>query len=245
MSISVAEDQAVDPEATAPDADADAGPAAPVAEPEPDVEDYEPQTGPLPEDMLPRAKAVSKVPRKKRTGGSYSKRPIVRNVKKADNGKKKVELTMDDLSPIQRSVLGTIATLAGIPEQAVVSSVATDANLRHIEMILPADTDTKVLLFATSPGAEEGAAPTVRLATEPGARLSGNCVFCVRTTKRQITVNNVAAELNFALLPIEDTPSGLLKGLHRLMDRTLVPMVQANSKWGKMKAGDASKEVSH
>ena len=230
-----------DPEAAAAPSDADA--AAAVAEPEPEVEDtYEPQTGPLPEDKLPRAKAVSKVPRKTRTGGSYSKRPIVRNVKKADDGKKKVELTMDDLSPIQRYVLGTVATLAGIPEQVVVSSVATDANLKHIEMILPADTATKVLLFATSPGVGEGAAPIVRLATDSGARLSGDCVFCVRTTKRQITVSNIAAELNFALLPIEDTPSGLLKGLHRLMDRTLMPMVQANSKWGKMKAGDASKE---
>lgn len=84
-------------------------------DPGPDVDEYEAQAGPLPDDTLARDKAESKVQRRTRKAGG-PKAAILRNVKKTA-GEEKSSVARADLTPTQRFVATTVGQIAGIKDE--------------------------------------------------------------------------------------------------------------------------------
>lgn len=52
----------------------------------------------------------------------------------------------------------------------------------------------------------------------------------------------MADEIFFGSLPLDGTPSGLIKAFSFVLQKSLRPMIRGNGNWGKMVAEDASKD---
>lgn len=147
----------------------------------------------------------------------------------------------EDLTPVQRFILSSVATLIDAEDDAVFNCMARPDVMQAMDSILPADSATRCLLFLMSKDADGKV--TGELVVQGKTSGSGTLIYCVRTTKKALTSANASGELNFGNIPVDGTNSAVLKAIVALLTDAIAPMVLANQKWGKMLPGDASQDA--
>lgn len=148
---------------------------------------------------------------------------------------------MDDLTPMQRYIISTIASFLGITPQLAVDDLGTPENLDSLAAFLKDGGKQKALLFCSERD-DEGNVTSLKITQGARGKIAGDAVVCVKTTNRSITKDNICAELNFMMLPVASTDSGLLSGFNTLLGKILLPMVHSKKIWGKMDPADPTKE---
>ena len=85
--------------------------------------------------------------------------------------------------------------------------------------------------------------PTFTLADPSKDPLPERVVYCIRITTRGVTTSNIAAECNFGLLAVPaGQRGGFLASVADVISNVMSPVLQANTNWGKMKAGAGQQE---
>lgn len=167
------------------------------------------------------------------------------NVKEAQKAAKESRVAKAArLDPRHRFIIARVGDLLGLDAQAVEDFILDGDQLDLFDNFLAQDGLKHLLFFYQQPttSRRKETGKRVFIATPQTEQLVEECVYCIRTTPKAITQQNVQ-DVCFGSLKAGQTRGALLEGLRDMLGNLVHPVLAANDNWGKMEKTDPQKDT--
>jgi dynein heavy chain len=143
-----------------------------------------------------------------------------------------------------RFVLGRGGDLLGLDAQAVEDFILDGDQLDMFDSLFAQDGSKHLLFYyqQLTVGKRKDTGKRVFIATPQSEPLQDECVYCIRTGPKAITVQTVA-DICFGTLKAGGARGSLLEGLQSMLANLVNPILHLNDNWGKMDKSDPQKDV--
>lgn len=167
------------------------------------------------------------------------------NVKEAQKAaKESKQAKAARLDTRHRFVLGRVGDLLGLDAQVVEDFILDGDQLDAFDSFFAQDGSKHLLFYyqqsTTSKRRDHG--KRVFIATPQSEQLSEDCVYCVRTTPKPITPQNVQ-DICFGVLHSSTARGSILESLRDMLANLVNPVLSVNDNWGKMDKADPQKDA--
>ena len=217
------------------------------------IPDYEVDTRPLPEDKNERISSHSPVKRLNRPKAVMGE---IKTRSKTDQNKK-VELKKENADDAPNTVqwMGeAAASLLNLESRSIITMLMENGDVPNIQKFL-APAGPKVLVFyyqicsKFAQSNKDADKPRIFLANPAKDTMTGPCVYCYKTTGKQITSSDIGKEVFFGcteagkgIVAGVGSDTSLLDNVAHLLKNVIMPGLRNNSNWGKMVSTDSSKD---